>query len=666
MIKNTADYIRICDTLAKWNAAYRKGQAVVADSVWDYIRRQVQEYESHQPEYILDDSPVSSIGFPILANPSDDDLNGGIAVKHTSRMLSLENALNTKEALKWITKWRKQFGDSCRVIGEFKYNGIALRFTYTDGILTRAATRGDGDYGQDITDKAKYLRVPQTIESAGVVEVTGELVMSIDTYNIFHSKNYVNPLSAVVGIVSSGGNTELGDLHFRPYAVTTTEKNISSQVEALLYIRDIFKDDSAELSIQYFDVSLDEVESTFRSVEAIRKTIPVDIDGMVFKLNIYEDREKTTDTNHHPNHSFAYKFTPAIANTTITDVIFQVGRSGVITGVAKFTPVKLLGNTVTSAVIENEAKLNELEIAIGDMYGVYKSGDVIPKISKRIMGKNPIVTFPVHCPGCKSPEPLVKSGAEYYCVNPDCDAKLIAGLTYIASKEVLNIAGLGPSTLKSLVSLKHIKNISNVYGLTAKEISELPGYGEASGDRLFKHIERSRNTSLKAFIAALCIPGIGSATADKLATNIGSAQEFLELTSSDAVNAKGLTIEPAVAEAIVKYLNDNGKLYRAKTLLSVLRVQGNIITDKPNIMLGGVTGHTFVFTGTMDITRKIASDMVKQFGGSVSDFITKDTDYLVIGNDTLLSNSSKFNKANLLRIPILRPEEFKQLLNPNI
>lgn len=666
MIKNTADYIRICDTLAKWNAAYRKGQALVDDSVWDYIRRQVQVYESQQPEYVMIDSPVSAVGFPLASSPTEDDISGGAVVKHNTRMLSLENALNTAEASNWVKKWRKQFGDKCRVVGEFKYNGIALRLTYIDGLLTRAATRGDGINGHDITLKTVYMDIPRYIEATGVVEITGELVMAIDKYNCYHSRNYVNPLSAVVGIIASGSNVDLGDLQFQPYAITATERTLNNHIEALLYTNDIFKPDKLATGIQYFDIDLDEVESTFRAVESIRKTIPVDIDGMVFKLNSYEDREKTTDTNHHPNHSFAYKFTPAVANTTINDVVFQVGRTGVITGVAKFSPVKLLGNTVTSAVIENESKLKELEIAIGDMYGVYKSGDVIPKLSKRIMGKNPIVKFPTHCPGCSNPDPLVKSGAEYYCINPDCDAKLLATLTYISSKDVLNIGGLGPSTWKSLITTKGIARITTVYGLTAKDFESLPGYGKASADNLFRNIERSRETTLKAFITALCIPGVGVGTADKLAKSLGSAQEFLELTSFDAINAKGLTMEPSVAQAIVNHLSNSVKLLEAKMLLSVLRVESNINTDKPNIVLGGVTGHTFVFTGTMDITRKIASDMVKQFGGSVSDFITKDTDYLVIGNDTLLSNSSKFNKANLLRIPILRPEEFKQLLNPNI
>lgn len=660
MIQNTVQYVRVCDALTKWNDAYRKGTPLVDDAIYDQIRRVVQEYEEKRTEYNIKESPTNLVGSMIT---EDDKLTGGAVVKHSSRMLSLENALNTEEAAKWVKKWRKQFGDKCRVIGELKYNGMALRSTYIDGVLTKAATRGDGDYGQDVTDKAVSI-LPRVIDREGIVEITGEVVMSISEYNKFYSNIYVNPLSAVIGIMAADSRFDISRLQFQPYSITSTELVINSQSEALELIRDILKSDCYFPNLQYFDIGLDEIEKTFRDIETIRKTIPIDIDGMVFKINSYADRDQTADTNHHPNHSFAYKFTPTIASTTITSVVFQVGRSGVITGVAKLTPVKLLGTTVSSAVIENEAKLKELQIAIGDMYGVYKSGDVIPKITKRVMGDSPLVEFPHNCPGCNSPTPLVKRGAELYCVNPDCAAKLIAGLSYIASKDVLDISGLGPSTIKSMVNERGVKNIVDVYNLSELEIAALPGYSTHSAYNLKQHIERSRATSLATYITALCIPGIGKATAEKLANLVGSSSTFLELKSIDTMHAMGLDLEPAIVEAIIQYLTDPEKASEALALKATLHVISKDISDKPIIVLGGVTGHNFVFTGTLNISRSMAIEAVKKYGGTVSDIINANTDYLVAAATSDVVNSAKYKRAALLGIRVLQEWEFIELLQP--
>lgn len=659
MIDTTVKYIKMCDALTKWNAAYRKGAPVVPDEVYDQIRKEVKNYEATTPEYKLAVTPTEQVG---AIMDIEERLSGGPILQHATRMLSLENALNTEEASKWLKKWRKLFGDDCEVIGEFKYNGLAVRVTYIDGILTRAATRGDGEFGQDITSKARVI-FPATVDATGTVEMTCEVVIPIRVYNQHYSDYYDNPLSAVVGIISKTSSHDLIYLDFQPYSITSTDIDITSQEQSLNLIKDLFKSCEIFPNIQYFKLGLDDVEKTFRHVEHIRKSIPVDIDGMVFKLNKYEHRAKTTDTNHHPNHSFAYKFTPTIVTTTLNKVIFQVGRTGVITGVAKFSPVTLLGNTVTSAVIENQAKLEELQIAIGDMYGVYKSGDVIPKISKRIMGESALVTFPTNCPCCGTE--LVKRGAEHFCPNDKCNDRLVANLVYMSSKEVLGIQGLGPSTVKSMITHLGVRTIADVYRLTEKDIATLPGYSEHSAHNLKFCIDKCRVVPLEKFIAALAIPGIGKVTATKLANITGSLSEFMELTSLDAINAKGLTIEPAVATTVIDYLRDPLNAQVVRDLKYVLDVPIKEIPEKLIIQANGVTGYSFVFTGYIGIPRKIAADAVQSRGGYVSDSVTSTTKYLVVGEGKTPENSSKYKRATLHGTDVLSPVQFMELLQLN-
>jgi DNA ligase (NAD+) len=340
-------------------------------------------------------------------------------------MLSLENALNADEFASWYNLWTQMFGPDVEVIGEFKYDGVAISVLYIDGMFIRALTRGDGEYGEDITRHVS-LFVPNEIPVTGVVEVRGEAIVRnthLDVINLGKEK-YANARSAAVGLLNPSRKEvshHTNGMTFIPYELEGPDFIFNCYTDKLEILKDL-----GYTMLSCFIITAGKIQEVFETIAEVRKRgdIPYEIDGMVFKINDIDKQMKLGETNHAPRHQFAYKFPPITGECRLLNVVFQVGRTGEIAPVAKITATALMGVVVTSVLLHNEDRMRERGIAIGNTYEVYRSGDVIPHMGKLIKtcGHPQEVNFPHECPSCGSP--VVKHGAFYYCeYKHHCPAK---------------------------------------------------------------------------------------------------------------------------------------------------------------------------------------------------------------------------------------------------
>lgn len=649
MITNYLDYISLCSKMAEYHRLYHSGEeSPITDEEYDRFRKELIAWEKENANLVSDISPAYKVGF-LPSEKRKEEL------RHEYRMLSLENALDADEAQSWINLWIAKYGEDTKVIGEFKYDGIALSLLYIDGNFTRALTRGDGEYGEDVTHHAARF-VPEKIETTGVVEVRGEGIIKKTWLEYMNSgsEKFANCRNAVAGLFN---RKETGTFHqgisFAPYDIEGAGFVFENYTDKL----EILKQLGFGMLGCFILPTPRAIPEVFDQIHEIRTKgdIPFDIDGMVFKINDCRKQLELGETNHSPRYQFAYKFPPVTGKCKLLEVVFQVGRTGEVAPVAKISATPLMGVVVTSVLLHNEERMLARKVAIGNTYEVWRSGDVIPHLGNLVeeVPEAIPVTFPKHCPCCGSE--LVKRGAAYYCDNSaGCAAQVEAGITYAVSRDVLNIDGLAEQTIHLMVEAGLVKRTADIYHLRPHDIATLHGYTDYSAEKLYWSIWKSRETTFDRFIMALGIMDVGKSTARKLAQRIFKHQALFDLDTPEKVLVlKAGDVGPSTAANIANYFADPRKKEDALDLYKVLQIEEMGET----IPIEGVAGKTFVFTGSFSESKETYENKVLAAGGYTSSSVSAKTDYVVAGEKA----GSKKRKADMLGVDIIDERVFLSL-----
>ena len=645
MINNYLEYISACSKMAEYQRIYyTENRSPIPDEDYDVLRKDVIRWETDNPDKTLEFSPAYKVGYVAPENKKEE-------LRHEYPMKSLENALDFDEAQGWISLWIAKFGTDVRAIGEFKYDGMAISGLYIDGNFIRALTRGDGEYGEDITHHAARF-MPPTINAPGLVEIRGEALVKKDWLQIMNNRGeqYANSRNCVAGMLNRKEANEYDKgITFVPYDIEGADFVFNRYSDKLETLKQL----GFEM-LSCFIVTPEMIHDVFEKIHEIRTRgdIPFDIDGMVWKIDDVAKQVELGENNHSPRWAFAYKFPPITGVCTVLDVVFQVGRTGEVVPVAKITATPLMGVVVTSVSLHNEERMLERATAIGNSYQVWRSGDVIPHMGKLVeaIPDAQKVSYPTHCPACGAP--LVKRGATYYCDNhARCPDQIKALIAYAASRDVLNIDGIAGQTVELLLKAGLIKRTADLFTLTAANIATLDGFTEYSALKLERTIWQSTKTTFDRFIMALGILDVGKSTARKLAQRIFKHQVFFELDTPEKVlELKVSDVGPSSAANIAAYFSDPQKRQDAIDLYKQLSIEemGEI---QP---IEGVKDKCFVFTGSFSATKETYENMVMAAGGFVSGSISSKTDYCVAGEKA----GSKLHKANLLKIDVLDERVF--------
>jgi DNA ligase (NAD+) len=652
MITNYLDYVTLCSRMAEYHRTYHKdGVSPIPDVEYDRLRKDLLKWETDNPDKTLEISPTFKVGFIEPERRRNEEL------RHEYEMLSLENALNQDEHNSFVNLWVAKFGTEVEVIGEFKYDGLAISLRYVDGQFIRALTRGDGEYGEDVTQHMAKC-VPETIMAMGEIEIRGEAIInkkSLETVNAMAGEKYPNARTAVCAIVNPSRKEPARTafaVSFIPYDIEGADLVFNKYTDKIETLKQLgFQMHSC------FIMTPGKIQEGFEQITKVREAgdLPFEVDGMVFKINDLKLQMELGETKHAPRHSFAYKFPPIVGECTLLNVVFQVGRSGEIAPVAKITATSLMGVLVTSVLLHNEERMKERKIAIGNDYEVWRSGDVIPHMGK-VIREVPYalpVSFPSCCPACNAI--VVKRGATYFCPNAaSCPAQSVATLAYAVSREVLAIDGMAEKTVQLMLDAGLIRCVADIFKLSKHDLERMHGYTDYSANKLFWSIYQAKKTTFDRFIMALSIPEVGKSTARGLAQRIFKRPALFDLTTPEKVlELRARDVGEVTAANIAAYFSDPVKRENAEELLKLLDIpeMGEVES------IPGVAGKTFVFSGKFSEHREVYENKVLAAGGYVSTTISPVTSYLVVGERA----GSKVRKAKVLGIDPIDERVFLSL-----
>lgn len=638
-------------------------QPIISDLEFDRLFRRLQELEAAHPELASPDSPTQRVGAPIQT--------GFSSVTHRVPMLSLANAFNDEELAAWDTRLHKLLereGDLAFTL-EPKIDGLAVSLIYERGRLVRAATRGDGVSGEDVTANIRTIRdIPWDLPpyaSDHPIEVRGEVYMAKADFEEMNAERaasgeslFANPRNAASGALRQLDPriTAKRPLRFFAYATLGLE-GITTQYGAL--------EQTGRLGFPLYERirlvnGLEAVIKAYRDFGAERDALPFEIDGVVIKLNSLADQERLGSVGREPRWAIAYKFPAIQATTRLLDIEIQVGRTGTLTPVAHLAPVEIGGVTVSRATLHNEDEIARKDLTIGDWVVVQRAGDVIPQIVKSIPerrdGNERPFAMPQHCPVCGSAAVRVEGEVARYCTGGlQCPAQLVEAIKHFASRRAMDVEGLGIKVAETLVEHGLVKDVADVYFLTREQLLSLERFAEKSADNLLAALEASKTQPLDRLIFALGIHEIGEQTARLLAKRYRSIERLSQANREELQAIP--TIGPSLSESLVDFFAEAHN----QQVLAKLRDAGVVMelpgaADAPAV--GPLVGKTFVFTGKLDrMSRPDAEALVERLGGAAGSSVTKKTDYLVAGADA----GSKLEKAEKLGVPVLTEDEFHDM-----
>ena len=634
----------------------------ISDEEYDKLMEELRRLEEQFPEFITPDSPTQRVGAP----PAKEFKT----VKHVNPMLSLDAARDEEEIRAFDRRVRRELGvENVEYVAEPKLDGLSVELIYENGRYKRGSTRGDGINGEDVTENIRTIRaVPLVLRGEELpipkmLAVRGEVIMHIDDFEKLNKEliqrgeePLANPRNAAAGSLRRLDPKETAerplDIFF--YEIMHYEGDgikIESQWEALQCLKKWGLKINPHVKLCK---NIDEAIEYHRKMEEMREKLEYEIDGVVIKVNKFEYQEKLGIKTRSPRWAIAYKFPPRKEETQIVDIVVQVGRTGILTPVALLKPVDVKGVTVSRATLHNEDYIKEKDIRIGDWVKVARAGDVIPEvvevIKEKRTGNEKEFKMPDKCPVCGSR--VVKEGAYYRCTGGlSCPAQLKRSIAHFASKNAMDIEGLGGKTVDLLVEKGLIKRISDIYRLTKRDLLRLPRFGEKAAKNLVEAIEKSKDRGLARLIFALGIPNVGEHTARILAEKFKTIDRLMQATEAEllAINEIG----PETASSIVNFFREE-RNRREIEELKKLGVKMEYEEEK-----GKLKGKVFVFTGTLkSFSREEAKELVEKEGGIVVNSVSKNVDYVVAGENP----GSKYEKAKQLGLKIIGEEEFKKLL----
>ena len=645
------------------HAYYVLDEPIVSDAVYDQYLRELLELEEQYPSLILPDSPTQRVG--------GKPLEGFQKVRHRTPMLSLSNAFSTEELKEFDRRIRELVGEDFRYVCELKIDGLAVSLLYEDGRLVRGATRGDGTTGEDITANIRTIRsIPLRLKKNVTLEVRGEAYMPKSSFQALNEARkeqqlelFANPRNAAAGSLRQLDPQIAASRQLSVFIYglgNPEELGIQSHSEALEYMKDLGFSMNRETTICE---TIGEVETFIQTWTEKRQELPYEIDGIVIKVDRYDQQEELGFTAKSPRFATAYKFPAEEVVTELLDIEWTVGRTGVVTPTAILKAVQVAGTTVRRASLHNVDLIQEKDVRIGDTVIIRKAGDIIPEVvsvidKERKPDSKPYV-MPSHCPVCDSDLVRIEEEVALRCVNPTCPAQITEGIRHFASRNAMNIDGLGEKVVEQLFQNQLIHDVADLYTLTVEQLIELDRMGTKSAENLVKAIAVTKENSLEKLLFGLGIRHIGEKAARLLAEEFGTLDALIA-ASREQVTAVH-EIGDKMADSLVTYFEQPEtvelmhKLKNAGVNTSYLgqRIDKEAVADHPFF------GKTIVLTGKLEqMGRNEAKEQLLAKGAKVSGSVSKKTDLVIAGEDA----GSKLEKATELGIEVWTEQQMMDAL----
>ncbi len=652
---------------------YVLSQPKISDKEYDELMKKLKELEEKYPEFKTKDSPTVRLSGGIL--------EGFKTVKHKQKMLSLDNTYSFEELKDWDERVHKGLtsGEKVEYVVELKIDGVSANITYEKGKLSIGATRGDGETGEDVTENIKTIRaIPLGLRGKDIpdlIELRGEIYMDRKDFALLNKERektaevlFANPRNAASGSLKLLDTSILAKRRLNFFAHSLGEYSRHSgipqnagkgmEIEGQWEFLEKLKEWGMRTNPNSkFCKNLDEVIEYCKAWQEKREKISYDIDGMAIKVNSISQQKKLGFTLKSPRWAVAYKFPARQATTEVVNIHLQVGRTGVITPVAELKAVECAGVVIQHATLHNFDEIKRLNIKEGDRVLLERAGDVIPKVVKVVESKGKkSFAIPKTCPECLGKVVKEKEkDVAYRCINPSCPAQLERGLIHFASRQAMNIEGMGEAAVNQLVKLKLVKNFADIYKLKEEDLFKLELFKDKKIQNLISAIQKSKSQPLSRFIYALGIRHVGEKAAFVLARQFKTLDNLLAAKYEDL--DKIYEVGPVIAESIVDYFS----CVSTKKLIEDFKKAGlNLKEQVPAVKHTALSGKTVVFTGELkEFRRSQAEDLVRDSGGNASSSVSEDTDFVVAGENP----GSKYDKAKKLGVKIINESEFSRLVS---
>lgn len=653
--------LELSKKIHQWNLEYYQlDQPSVSDAEWDSAFRELERLEKDFPQFRFADSPTHRVG--------SEPLDAFEKSVHKTPMLSIANSMNQEELFAFDERVKKQLNVSnVEYFCELKFDGLSVNLTYENGILIKAATRGDGQVGENISPNVKTIRnVPLRLSGKShpiSVEIRGEIILPIESFQELNreqeeagEKIFANPRNAAAGSVRQLDSKITASRSLKLFAYGLGGWEGPGRPERQSEVLELLAGWGFEKNKYHRKCkTIEDAQKFYDEIARERESLPFDIDGVVVKVDRFDYLEDLGTISRSPRGLTAYKFPARQETTEIEDIVVQVGRTGVLTPVAKLKPVNVHGVIVSRAALHNEEEIERKDIRIGDWVVVQRAGDVIPEVvsvlKEKRTGKEKKFHFPKACPSCGSETKKISGEVAIRCVGEDCPAQNLGALEHFVGKGRMNIVGLGPKILEQLVESGLVKTYSDLYRLEEKDLLGLEGFQKKSAEKLIQSISKSKQVKLSAFINALGIRHVGERMAEALSIEYPKITDLFTLSKDDYLKISD--VGDVVADSLETYFQNKKNQKEIQQLLGL-----GIQLQAPVRASSSLAGKTVVVTGTLEgISRQEVTEWIQSHGGKVSSSVSKKTDFVLAGQDA----GSKLAKAQELGVKVVSLEELRQI-----
>jgi DNA ligase (NAD+) len=644
---------------------HTEGRPEITDAEYDALVRELKALEAEHPDLVTTDSPTQRVG----GAPVSDLPN----VRHEIPLLSLDNAYNRDELEAWLKRVKERLGRMPALVAELKIDGLSVSLVYEGGLLVRAATRGDGTTGEDVTPNVRTIHaVPLKIGTGSLriprlLEVRGEVYFPKKSFAALNATReeaglplFANPRNAAAGSLRllDAKVTASRRLSAFLYSIARWEGpgEPQTQMAALSTLDEMgFPTNAHRVHAE----NRDEIHAFLETWERQRHDLPFETDGVVLKVDAVADQRRLGQTAKAPRWALAYKFPPEEATTVVTNIRVQVGRTGVLTPVAEFAPVLLAGTVVKRATLHNLEDLARKDVRVGDTVAVEKGGDVIPKVTRVLLDKRPkgakLFTLPPVCPACGEKVVRVPGEVAVRCVNASCPAQVQESIRHFVSRRALDIEGLGDERIDQLLGAGLLEDVSSLYSLRKEQLAPLERWGDKSAANVIAEIENSKDAGLARLLYGLGIRQVGEKTAKLL------AGRFLSMEALESADENALTSVSEIGPETARGILDWFQRPPNRALLSKLRASGIRMTESvaPSTAGGSLSGGVFVLTGTLPRrSREEATAAIESAGGRVSGSVSKKTTAVITGEEP----GGKLDKARSLGVAVWTEDDLDRAL----
>ncbi len=633
---------------------YNDDDPEIEDYEYDMMMRELKALEEKYPQFYSVDSPTVRVG-----GKADNSFD---SVEHTVRMESLQDAFSKGEIYEFAKRVEDTVSDVHYVV-EPKIDGLSVSLEYRDGVFVRGSTRGDGDVGEDVSGNLRVIHnIPLKLnKNIPFIEVRGEVYMPKKSFNrvvdrqlINGEKPFKNPRNAAAGSLRQK-DSEVAATRGLDIFVFNIQQiegvTLTTHKQSLDYLKEL-----GFHTIPFYE-RVDNIEDAFKKVEYIgeqRGNLEFDIDGAVIKVDEFSHREELGSTAKFPKWAIAFKYPPEEKQSKINDIEITVGRTGVLTPTAVFDPIHLAGTTVSRATLHNQDYIAEKNINIGDVVTVRKAGDIIPEVlcvsSKESDGS---FVYPEFCPSCGEKVVREEGESAIRCINPECPAQLLRNLIHFCSRDAMDIEGLGPSIIETLVNEKMISKVTDIFHLDKSKIALLDGFKDTSASNIVQSVEKSKDNDLGKLIFAFGIRHIGAKAAKLLSDHFKDIDAVMNASVDDILAIDGFG--EIMAVSVREFFDSDSAVEMVNELKSV----GVNMKSKTVIKDNRFENMVFVLTGTLpNYKRSEASKIIESYGGKTSSSVSKKTSFVLSGE----ASGSKLDKANALGIPVIGEKEFEEMI----